>query len=78
MAPSAGELNDTLISAAFSLAGEPEPPSLESPASYPLALTSYYDFTHDDLARFGIVVSDDRSSKRAPLGVPWRVHAHIY
>ncbi len=78
VALSSGQLNDTLISAAFSLAGKPEPPGLEPPASYPLALTSYYDFTHEDLARFGIAVSDDRSSRRAPTRVPWRVHAHIH
>jgi O-antigen biosynthesis protein len=77
LAPS--QINDELIAAAFSLSSQPNPPRAPIPAHYPDALTTYYEFTEQERARFGgFAARPGRLRGPSPLAVPGRVHAHFY
>jgi glycosyltransferase involved in cell wall biosynthesis len=73
------QINDTLIAAAFSLSSEPNPPRKTTPTNYIDMLTSYYNFTERERARFrGFAGRDGRSRAPGSLSVPGRVHAHFH
>jgi len=72
-------INDSLLAAARSLADGPAAPPPPQPAFYPKILTSYYDFTADELDRFrGSHPRADQPSGQNPPLAHRRDHAHLH
>jgi len=72
-------INDSLLAAARWLAGGPSSPPAPRSACYPEILTSYYDFTTEDLAKFlGLRSRHGQTSGMNPQSTRRRDLAHLY
>jgi glycosyltransferase involved in cell wall biosynthesis len=72
-------INDALLDAARSLADGPSAPPPPQSVVYPEILTSYYDFTLDELGRLRNSPSRrDKASGNRPQNTRRRDHAHLY